>query len=349
MDTPAAAAKQRQGAPRQSPARAKFQNPEWPILGPGFEQRAQPGQKRFRQGPHRPAAGRWRHCYKRLTTQGRDHLFPRPRQPRQIKRQPRLFRQNGTPDRLGRWQGLVFDDVPALSSQFSSTGQRQNAPQRGAVVAGRCGIVAQRRQRQGGHMGFQQQRGLAQRRGLILAPDCGHDRRNIKPCWGVDQRKARYRIKPEGKAFQLLTARARHALEPDILNPCHHHASSITQRQAGGEKPCAAPARGDFGRGDGGSIAPGTKPADAHGNNGLISAEALAQHQGENPLQGAIQQRGMQHKAVMRRRGFRQAQPGACCPGGAIYVHMLKALKGRAVIKAVARGKGDHLSAWHLP
>ena len=96
-------------------------------------------------------------------------------------------------------------------------------------------------------MGFQQQRGLTQRRSLILAPDCSHDRRNIKPCWGIQQRQARHRIKPEGKVFQLLTARARHALEPDILNACYHCASGITQRQAGGEKPCAAPTRGNFG------------------------------------------------------------------------------------------------------
>ena len=57
----------------------------------------------------------------------------------------------------------------------------------------------------------------------------------------------------------------------------------------------------------------------------------------------------MQHKAVMRRRGFRQVQPGARCPCGAIQFHILKALKGRAVIKAVTRGKGDHLGARHLP
>ena len=163
------------------------------------------------------------------------------------------------------------------------------------------------------------------------------------------QRQARHRVKPESQIFQLFPAWARDALEPDILDPGHHGASGIAQRQAGGEKPGAAPTGGDFGGSDGGRIAPGAKPANAHGNNRLISAQALPEHQGEKPLQGAIQQGGVEHEAGMIRRGFRQAQSRQCHPGDAIHLHLLQALKCWAVIKAMARGEGQNLGPRHLP
>ena len=128
LDAPAACAKQRQGTTRQRPARTKFQHPERPILRPRLRQCAKPSQDWLSQSLHGPTHGgrRWRH--KRLTTQGRDHLLARPRQPGQIKRKPWLFRQYSAPDRLGRRQGLVFNNAPTLSQGFRSAGQRQHAP-----------------------------------------------------------------------------------------------------------------------------------------------------------------------------------------------------------------------------